>query len=104
MGQGFVVRYEMRPDSAEENQRLIEEVFAELTAERPDGLSYAAFRLADGVTFVHVGVSDGSNALGGVEAFAAFQRDFKARVAGGPEAAEAELIGSYGFDAQHLTQ
>ena len=52
MRKSFVVRYEMRPDTADENQRLIENVFAELAETHPDGISYAAFRLDDGVTFV----------------------------------------------------
>ena len=30
MTKAFVVRYEMRPDTADENQRLVENVFAEL--------------------------------------------------------------------------
>jgi hypothetical protein len=32
----IVVRYETEPDRADENQRLVEEVFAELAERRPD--------------------------------------------------------------------
>ena len=43
-----VVRYRTRPERADENQALVEKVFAELAASRPDGLRYATFRLAVG--------------------------------------------------------
>jgi len=39
-----VIRYRTKPDRAEENDRLIREVFAELAAGQPEGLHYAAFR------------------------------------------------------------
>ena len=48
-----VVRYRTKPEHADENQRLVEGVFAELAATKPAGLTYATYRLADG-TFVHV--------------------------------------------------
>jgi len=93
-----VVRYTTRPDAADENQRLVERVFAQLAAEEPDGLRYASFRLADGVTFVHVAVVEGEhNPLGQLAAFADFQRDIKDRCVEPPVASEATLIGSYRF-------
>lgn len=45
------VRYRATPEQAAENQRLVEEVFRELDASRPDGLRHAAYRLADGTSF-----------------------------------------------------
>jgi hypothetical protein len=45
-----VIRYRTKPERAEENEHLIRDVFAELAEENPEGLRYAAFRLADGVT------------------------------------------------------
>jgi hypothetical protein len=95
----FVVRYEMRPETADENQRLVEAVFAELTRTRPEGLRYAAFRLADGVTFVHVGTApDEGDPLGGTAAFAEFQKEFGQRAVARPDASGAVMVGSYGFD------
>jgi hypothetical protein len=95
----FVIRYEMRPETADENQRLIENVFAELARTRPEGLAYASFRLADGVTFVHVGTNpDGGNPLAEVAAFQEFQKAFGERVAVQPDRSGAELLGSYGFE------
>lgn len=91
-----VIRYQTRPDSADENQRLIEAVFAELAQAKPDGIQYAALRLDDGVSFVHVVQLAGEdNPLGSVAAFAQFQADLGARIAEGPAAADATVVGSY---------
>ncbi len=49
-----VVRYQAKADRADENQKLIEAVFADLDARQPDGFTYKVFRLEDGVSFVHV--------------------------------------------------
>jgi hypothetical protein len=95
-----VVRYQTRPDSAEENERLIRAVFAELAEQKPDGLHYAAFRLEDGVSFLHVAVLDGpDNPLTASAAFAEFQSGIKARCAEGPLPADAAIVGSYGLAA-----
>jgi hypothetical protein len=98
MGQPFVVRYETKPEAADENQRLVEKVFAELNAENPGGLRYASFRLADGVTFVHIGVvDDGADPLANSKAFAEFSQGAGERMAGRPARDGATLIGSYRF-------
>ena len=58
-----VVRYETKPDRADENQRLVEKVYAELAERRPDNFRYVTLRLEDGVSFVHIVVENegGSN-------------------------------------------
>lgn len=53
-----MVRYKVKADSSGENERLIKAVFAALERERPAGLRYASFKLADGVSFVHVASVD----------------------------------------------
>jgi hypothetical protein len=94
----FVVRYQTRPDAAGENQRLVEKVFAQLREDDPGGLRYATFRLADGVTFVHVAVTEGeSNPLPELAAFQEFQRGIGDRVTDGPFPSEATVVGSYRF-------
>jgi hypothetical protein len=96
MSQSVIVRYKTRADAAEENQRLVEQVFAELARDDPGGLHYAAFRLDDKVSFVHVAVLDGDrNPLTDSAAFAEFQRGIGGRCAEGPAAADADIIGSY---------
>jgi hypothetical protein len=91
-----IIHYRTRPEAAEENRRLVEQVFAELRAERPDGLRYATFRLADGVSFVHLVDNEGDDdPLGASAAFAAFRKDIGDRVVAPPEAGEVTLLGSY---------
>jgi len=95
-----VVRYQTKADRADENQALIEKVFGELNADGPDGLRYASFRLADGVSFVHVAsveTADGTNPLNASPAFAEFQREIGDRVEDGPVASGATVVGSYRF-------
>lgn len=95
-----VVRYRPRSDRADENQKLVEEVFAELAGTKPDGLRYMTFRLEDG-TFVHVAdVAADANPLFDSEAFARFQQGIGERcVEGeGPNPQPATLVGAYGFD------
>ena len=95
MDDAIVVRYRTRPEAAQENQRLVEAVFAELAERRPEGLRYSTFRLADVVTFVHVADGPGRSALGARPAFQDFQREIAARVEVGPDATPATLVGSY---------
>jgi hypothetical protein len=49
-----VLRYQAKPERAEENQQLIEAVFAGLDKGELDGFTYKVFRLEDGVSFIHV--------------------------------------------------
>jgi hypothetical protein len=91
-----LIRYETRPDAAVENQRLIERVFAQLAAANPDGLRYMSFRLHDGVSFVHIAVTeDDDSPLTGLPAFADFQRDLGNRLIAPPTRMAATLVGSY---------
>ena len=100
-----VVRYRTKPEHAEENERLIREVFAELAEQDPgSGFQYAAFRLDDGVSFLHVAVLDGGeNPLASSHAFAAFQSGIGERCAEGPVPADATMVGSYGLLASSPT-
>jgi hypothetical protein len=96
-----IVRSTTRPEHADENQALVERVFADLAAGHPAGLAYASFRLADGVSFVHVATvdtEDGSNPLTATPAFAEFLRGIAERCQNPPVASEAVLVGSYGSD------
>jgi hypothetical protein len=90
-----VIRYRTKPEQAGENERLIRNVFAELSKEGPEGLRYATFRLADGVSFVHVAMVEGENPLMSSEAFGAFQAGINDRCEEGPLPADATVVGSY---------
>ena len=96
----IVVRYRPQTDHADENQRLVEAVFAELATTDPGGLRYATLRLADG-TFVHIAdVEADTNPLTETLAYADFQKGLGDRCADGdgPNPQEATVVGSYGFD------
>jgi hypothetical protein len=91
-----VIRYRTKPDSADENERLIREVFAALAELRPPGFRYAAFRLDDGVSFLHVAVLSGDeNPLSSLPAFAEFVAGIADRCVEGPAPADASMVGSY---------
>jgi hypothetical protein len=95
-----VVRYKVKPESAEENQRLVEKVFEELNARDPGGVRYMTFRLADGVSFVHVASydgADGSNPIAETPAFGEFLRDIAGRCDEPPASQDAAVVGSYRF-------
>lgn len=98
MGDAVVVRYQTRPEAAEENQRLIEEVFAQLSSEDPGGMRYMAVRLADGVTFMHIALMEGDDdPLGSSTAFAAFRKGLGERIVEPPVRTAVTLVGSYRF-------
>jgi len=92
-----IVRYRTRPEAAEENARLVQDVFAALAEVKPDGFKYTTYRLADGVTFVHVASLDGAeNPLTTLPAFAEFQREIAHRCVEQPAPSNASVVGSYG--------
>ena len=93
-----IVRYKTAPDMADENQLLVENVFAELAASSPEALRYATFRLDDEGTFVHIAsieTEDGSNPLAELAAFKEFQRGLGKRCVEPPLALDATVVGSY---------
>ena len=103
-----VVRYRTRPERADENQELVEQVFGELHATAPEGLRYASFRLDDGVSFVHVAevdTDDGANPLdrdAGVRRVPARDRAIAARTA--RIASDATVVGDVRASAEVATR
>jgi hypothetical protein len=92
-----VVQYRTKPERGDENQRLVEKVFDELAHHAPEGLRYAAFRMADGVSFMHVAFIEDADAnpLAGFTAFAEFQRDLANRCDEPPAPRDMTVVGSY---------
>lgn len=92
----LIIRYRTRPDAAEENTRLVEAVFDSLAELKPSEFCYTTYRLADGVSFVHIAWLDGTeNPLATLPAFAEFQRDLALRCVEQPAPSEATIVGSY---------
>ena len=99
MEKRLVTRYAMQSaDAADENQRRVEGVFAELAETKPDNVSYIVLRLADD-SFVHVSFhnhgEDEVNPIASTAAFAHFQDDHASRREGGVDQQKAELVGAY---------
>ncbi|MDP9335745.1 MAG: hypothetical protein M3Q30_20900 [Actinomycetota bacterium] len=94
----IVVRYQAKPERADENQRLIEAVFKELNEHEPEGFTYKVFRLDDGVSFIHVVIEhdvDEPESLQAVPAFQAFVADIEDRCEIAPVAMGATIVGGY---------
>jgi len=99
MHKRLVTRYAMKSaEDAEENQRRVEGVFADLEQTKPDNVSYLVLRLADD-SFVHVSFHDHAddevNPIASTAAFAHFQDGHGERREGGVDQQTATLVGAY---------
>ena len=93
-----VVRYRTKPERADENQKLVEKVFAELGGMGETGFAYTSLRLDDGVSFVHVVVEEDGGAsvsLANVPAFQEFQAGIAERCDEQPVAMGATIVGTH---------
>ena len=90
-----VVRYRVRPECAELNERLVREVLEELAAVRPAGLDYyRSMVLADGLTFVHE-VDGDTMALRELPAFQRFAWTVGERCDDPPQQSIVRMLGSF---------
>jgi hypothetical protein len=99
MQKRLVTRYAMKSaEDADENQRRVEAVVAELADNKPDTVSYIVLRLADD-SFVHVSFHDHGddevNPIASTAAFAHFQDGHETRREGGVDQQTASLVGAY---------
>ncbi|HEY2255149.1 MAG TPA: hypothetical protein VGI11_05880 [Variovorax sp.] len=95
-----MVRYKVKADRVEENERYIRQVYEELQKLAPPGLRYATFRLADGLSFMHIVTHDSEEhrqALLTLPAFKAFAAGVGERCEEPAVTVELTEIGSYGF-------
>ena len=97
-----MVRYTTRPDRADENARLIETVFERLQRSAPPGLTYASYRLEDGVSFMHVAsVADPDhNPLQSLAEFKAFTAGVRDRCEIPPVTTVLQRVGHYSSGEQ----
>jgi hypothetical protein len=94
-----VVRYQTKPERADENQQLIEAVFVELDEREPEGFTYKVFRLEDGVSFIHVVIEhddvEQPDSLQDLPAFQSFLVHITDRCDIPPVATGATIVGGY---------
>lgn len=99
MNKRLVTHYKMKSaEGADENQKRIEGVFAELTRTRPETVSYMVLRLEDD-SFVHVSFHDHPddevNPITSLASFDHFQDGHADRRDGAVDQQKAKLVGSY---------
>jgi hypothetical protein len=94
----IMVRYKTSEAQADANEALVRAVFDELRLRAPEGLRYASYRLADGVTFVHLATvaTPENNPLAGLPSFKAFQKQLKDRCVEPPVVTELSPVDAYG--------
>jgi hypothetical protein len=94
----MMVRYKVKADRAQENERFVKAVFEELRRVKPPGLRYTSLRLDDGVSFVHiVSAPDHGDPLPELSAFKAFIAEIRDRCEEAPTSARWETVGAYGM-------
>ncbi len=99
MQKRLVTRYAMKSaDAADENERRVESVFAELAIARPENVSYIVLRLADD-SFVHISFhdhgDDEENPISSTSAFSHFQEGHGDRREGDVDQQTATLVGAH---------
>lgn len=101
-----IVRYKVKSDRVEENERLVRAVYAQLERECPDGIRYATLKLDDGVSFMHIATidtADGKNPLLALSAFAEFSASIDDRCEEKPKSGSWTRVGGYRFFADDPT-
>jgi hypothetical protein len=93
----LMVRSKVKPESVTELDAAVGRVFAAIREAQPEGIRYASFRLADGVTYVALlQVDDGvENPVPGLPEFRDLQERLEGWVAEPPAAGPATVVGSY---------
>ena len=101
-----IVRYKVKPGRAQENEDLVKAVYQQLKLDKPSGFSYATYKLEDGLTFVHIALTetDGKSPLAGLSAFKNFQQGIKDRCEELPVVNHVTEIGSYGWRPESVKE
>ncbi len=93
-----IVRYKLKADRVEENTRLARDVFDELARTAPAGIAYGAFKLADGLNWVHIAfIAGDTNPLLALEAFKTYGARIADRCEESPVVADLTCVGTYGL-------
>ena len=92
-----VIRYRTKPEAGDRNAELVEAVFRELKAAKPEGLRHLSLRLEDDtfIHFVETAADDGASALPKLAAFQAFQSGIRERCVEPPVPKGVTIVGNY---------
>jgi hypothetical protein len=93
-----MVRYRVRPEHVEANEKMVRAVYDELERTSPSGLRYATFKLDDGVSFLHIAMYDTPEdhfPPAELESFAEFRAGLDERCEESPQRVELQLVGAY---------
>lgn len=95
-----LVRYTVKPEKVEENEKLVRAVYAHLKQVNDPGVHYATFKLEDGKTFVHIASFESEEKrkiLSESEPFKKFQENIKERCEVPPNPEKLAEIDSFNF-------
>jgi quinol monooxygenase YgiN len=93
-----VISYKTKPDAAQKNADLIKDVFRELQATAPKGVSYTVLQSEDGA-FYHLVSYQNEETQGAIPklaAFQTFQKEAAPLRVSTPEFTDVKIVGSYG--------
>ena len=95
----IMVQYKVKADRVAENEAQIAQIFEQLSHEKPAGLHYAAFKLADGQSFLHISVEvpGAGPSLMELSAFKEFLAQVWDRCEEAPMPIGMQELGSYAF-------
>lgn len=97
-----VVRYVIKPESVEENKRLLRKVFADLHDGAPEDFHLLSFALPDGMVLQIAAEEGESDALTSLESFQAYKSGMRDRALVMPEVFDAEVVGDYAVFAKRF--
>ncbi len=91
-----IIRYKVRPDEVRQNIALLLEFFKELEIAPPPDLTYEAYILEDGVSFVQIVDSpNGAQSFGHLSSYRKYRDTVAARCINPPEMVTMTTIGCF---------
>lgn len=92
-----IVQYKVKPDHVAMNLELVRRVYEELHRSNPAGLRYATFQQEDGLSFLHLAISEdeGAGPLPGLAAFKKFHTGLAERCDEAPQVARLLEVGAF---------
>ncbi|PSL42895.1 hypothetical protein CLV51_110112 [Chitinophaga niastensis] len=91
-----IVHYKVKAEKVQQNDELSREILQELHASQPVDFQYSIYKLADGVSYMHIAhFMEDNNPLLTLPAFKKFQLSIKERCDEAPVVTVMEGIGFY---------